>query len=96
MATERPLAHAPLDSDDVMDLSADETKALARRLVANHLYYGRWRLSWEDLPMLSEAAFARLVEVVDVIAGEAVDAADAFDRAENIDSRLLLERASNA
>lgn len=82
--------------ENTLDLSGDETKALARRLVANHLYWDTDWLSWEDVPMLSEQAFARLQDAVDKITRAAPDEVDALDRAENIDSMLLHEQASNA
>lgn len=87
-----PRTYAP---SQAMDLSADEMTALARRLIADHIYWDTDWLQWENVPMLSEAAFMRLQDAVDVLTKAATTDADDMDRAENIDSMLLREQASN-
>ena len=77
-----------------MDLTIAEAKALARRVVARHLADTEGWLSWEDYPNLTELAIVQLVEAVEALGQDAEHDADAHDRCENLDSMLLLERAT--
>lgn len=82
-----------MEHDDALDLSRDEATALARRLVANHLHGDTEWLQWEDVPLLSERAFFFVEEAVDQMSKDAIAAANACDRAEDIDSIQLLDQA---
>lgn len=75
-----------------MDLTADEATALAKRVVADHLYDNQW-LQWEDLPLLGEFAFDRLAEAVDAEVASIFQASLQWDRSMNIDSQQLKEQA---
>lgn len=79
-------------SDVTVELSEMDAKALARHLVARHLFLDDW-LSWEDLPHLSGRSFAALDASVDAIVQRLHAESVAFDRAEDIDSVELLQRA---
>ena len=75
-----------------VDLTADEATALAKRIMADHLHDAEWLL-WENFPELGEFAFERLSEAVDAEVQSAFEASRHWDRAMNIDSVWLKERA---
>lgn len=77
-----------------VSLTKEEATALAKHLIARHLSLGieDW-LTWEDVPFLSEQAFLRLWDAIEHEANVLTDASRAHDRAANIDSAYLLQRA---
>lgn len=76
-----------------INLTDSEAMSLAFRLAADHLKHSEW-LQWEDLPNLTENAFARLetaVETVsDVVGGMGRD----MDHGRFTNSSKLLEQAT--
>lgn len=69
-----------------------EVKALARRLMSQVAWEWSDRLSWEDVPLLSEHDWARVVRALDREAKDLAGRADNADRNEDIDSIYLWEQ----
>lgn len=71
--------------DRAVVISDEESRRLAERLIVQRLAdAGEW-VDWEDVPLLAEGCYERLVADVEV-------AAEQFDRAYDIDPLELLGR----
>jgi hypothetical protein len=86
---------APLDPaaalSDGMNLTAEEARCVAARLVARWLAAAEWE--WEDLPLLGEFAWDRLLDALESFKAEAWRTSEISDRHYNIDSVDLIDRA---
>lgn len=80
-------------SEDGMDLTQQEAMALALRLAAWQIESGDW-LEWGNVPNLGEYAFERLVRAANEVARQMSQRSSAFDRAQDIDSAWLQEKAT--
>jgi hypothetical protein len=88
MATES----APSD-DDLIDLSENEVKAVARRLLANRINVDDDWFDWEDYPLFSEQAVMRLSDELDHLRREAHKEASRLDGHDDIDTLQILDQA---
>lgn len=73
-------------------LTDAEIAALARRLMSRVAWDWPKRLSWEDVPLLSEEAWGRLSDALDREAAALTARAHNADHAEDIDSVYLWEQ----
>lgn len=81
-----------MPSDDGINLTDAEAVALAFRIVVDWCRHDE-RPQWEDLPMLGEHAFERLLEQFLTVAETLERHVSEVDKFEAIDSSALLERA---
>lgn len=73
-------------------ISDEESRRLAERLIVRRLAdAGEW-VDWEDVPLLAEGCYERLVADVEVAAEQYARRAALFDRAHDIDPLELMGR----
>lgn len=78
----------------IIVLTEEETMALAMRLVVRHLNDTNEWLDWEDVPLLDEDGFNRLIDhVCDIRIGLERQTV-AYERAADVDSREIESRVS--
>lgn len=76
--------------NEAVNLSGEQARCLALRLATRQLATD-W-LEWEDVPMLDEASFERLVKAADHVVHNLLVKSRVLDRELEVDSAELLER----
>lgn len=74
-----------------LDLSPEETTALALRIISQQISKHDDWLQWENYPLLSEGAFGDLDRRIKEFAHEARSRSASFDHHKDIDSAEILE-----